>query len=351
MLDPFLLLLVMYILTFSTSVAMQVANTAPITLGQCKYRHVRKEYRDMSIAEWNAFRDSLIRLQSLKSPDGAANHSEWDWWSKIHIDNTMPAHNNPLFFPWHRAYVLAFERRLQEINASVVIPYWDWTFDWQRPIESPIFGADFGFNITPNVPDCRFPRAFFKNHCLLRQYNPANFTAYYSPSDVAKIISKQSTYDAFRELIEIVPHGIVHTSLGGKDGDMALMNSPNDPIFWLHHSMIDYIWWIWQRAHPDQANDYKGDPNSIIQPYQVTIKDMFNVNDLCYTYSPFSNNAQLATVYTQGNIASARKMGAKARKSAITRFWTVTNEWLAMNRLTKEEFQGVIEKFEKIAST
>ena len=28
------------------------------------------------------------------------------------------------------------------------------------------------------------------------------------------------------------------------------MVSPSDPAFWLHHAMVDRVWWIWQSLDP-----------------------------------------------------------------------------------------------------
>lgn len=40
-----------------------------------------------------------------------------------------PAHMTPSFFPWHRRYLLEFEKALQAVDPGVSIPYWDWTRD------------------------------------------------------------------------------------------------------------------------------------------------------------------------------------------------------------------------------
>jgi tyrosinase len=29
-----------------------------------------------------------------------------------------------------------------------------------------------------------------------------------------------------------------------------IYTSPNDPLFWLHHCMVDRVWWIWQNRKP-----------------------------------------------------------------------------------------------------
>jgi tyrosinase len=37
-----------------------------------------------------------------------------------------------------------------------------------------------------------------------------------------------------------------HYSLGGDPG-RDLFTSPGDPLFYLHHGMIDRTWWMWQQ--------------------------------------------------------------------------------------------------------
>ncbi len=44
-------------------------------------------------------------------------------------------------------------------------------------------------------------------------------------------------------------HGGGHYSLGGDPG-RDVSTSPGDPVFYLHHGMIDRVWWIWQMLSP-----------------------------------------------------------------------------------------------------
>jgi len=44
--------------------------------------------------------------------------------------------------------------------------------------------------------------------------------------------------------------------MGGDGTD--LYSSVNDPVFWLHHAMLDRIYWIWQTLHPREANEVTG---------------------------------------------------------------------------------------------
>lgn len=51
-------------------------------------------------------------------------------------------------------------------------------------------------------------------------------------------------------------HGGGHYALGGDPGhDVA--TSPGDPAFYLHHAMIDRVWWNWQMlAGPGEDRVY-----------------------------------------------------------------------------------------------
>ncbi|KAK6063572.1 hypothetical protein SCUP515_12328 [Seiridium cupressi] len=51
-------------------------------------------------------------------------------------------------------------------------------------------------------------------------------------------------------------HAAGHFSIGGDAGD--LFSSPVDPAFWLHHSMLDRVWWLWQALHLDIADTIAG---------------------------------------------------------------------------------------------
>jgi tyrosinase len=53
------------------------------------------------------------------------------------------AHRGPAFLPWHREFLLQLETELRSIDASVSIPYWNWTEDTNNPAESVIWADDF----------------------------------------------------------------------------------------------------------------------------------------------------------------------------------------------------------------
>lgn len=155
--------------------------------------------------------------------------------------------------------------------------------------------------------DCRYQRQFPRPHCLIRNYNARNFTAFYPSETIDAVVRSARDFDQIRQRIEWVPHGIVHAAVGGPNGDMTAMHSPNDPMFWLHHSNVDRLWWNWQqsgirnstrsgRSVVDPMTDYRGrtsdgvrvKSSDMLNPFGLTVNQTFNTEPLCYSYAPFS---------------------------------------------------------------
>lgn len=69
-----------------------ITRNIPVPLDDCPLGvQVRKEYRDMTTIEWQAFREALMTLQTSPSPDGGS-YSEWDWLTRVHLDYVPVAH-------------------------------------------------------------------------------------------------------------------------------------------------------------------------------------------------------------------------------------------------------------------
>lgn len=97
-------------------------------------------------------------------------------------------------------------------------------------------------------------------------------------------------------------HGAGHFAIGGDSSD--LYSSSNEPVFFLHHAMVDRVYWIWQALHPKQARDIAGtitignrppsrdalksDPlNMGVNAAEITIDDALDTlggSPLCYIY-------------------------------------------------------------------
>ncbi|KAL0066712.1 hypothetical protein AAF712_006317 [Marasmius tenuissimus] len=90
--------------------------------------------------------------------------------------------------------------------------------------------------------------------CIQRSFSSAFI---YTMSDEAVAnATKHPNFEDFRIDLEgwpvtptARPHDGVHMALGGDMTDSY--SAPSDPIFYLHHSNLDRIWWEWQMEDPE----------------------------------------------------------------------------------------------------
>ena len=125
---------------------------------------------------------------------------------------------------------------------------------------------------------------------------------------------------AFSNDFNFGAHGTVHVFVGGTGtgsplsrniGDMtSTVSAGYDPIFWLHHSMVDKVWFDWQTLHPGVSVPqhvldtpvYGGLPGSV----QIDAE-----NSLRYTYSPDSVEAAIASSGTMAETESPTEAANK----------------------------------------
>jgi len=98
--------------------------------------------------------------------------------------------------------------------------------------------------------------------------------------------ASESVYTFQNELQGRFPDGILgmhaagHVKVGGDAGDFY--SSTVDPIFFLHHGMIDRMWWIWQALHLNQAKTVAGTITLFNNPpsRNTTLEDLISTNFL-----------------------------------------------------------------------
>lgn len=173
-------------------------------------------------------------------------------------------------------FILRFEEDMQRIlgNSEFALPFWDWTADAKLPDpeQSLIWKADImggkGSPVTTG-PLIRRNWILADGTYLEREFATDGITLP-SQNDVDFALS-QRVYDSspwnhqsptgFRNVLEgwinipdsVAPnlHNRVHVWIGGS---MSPMTSPNDPVFFLHHSNIDRLWSIWQDKNPKELD-------------------------------------------------------------------------------------------------
>lgn len=89
--------------------------------------------------------------------------------------------------------------------------------------------------------------------CLSRDFSPY-FAGRYAGKNVTDYVLTQTSFGWFARKVEGGPsfedsgvHASGHYGVGGDLGIMGdLYVSPGDPIFYMHHSNLDRLWWSWQ---------------------------------------------------------------------------------------------------------
>ena len=191
-----------------------------------------------------------------------------------------------MFLPWHRMFVLWFEQELRRWIRTVHVPYWDWTSTAGRSIPSLIAG----YRPTISTPNGRVIEV---SRDRTGPSGPSGGTFDFenlpSKAEVDALMSVPD-YETFTVRLEMV-HNRPHGWIGGTMGDAS--RSPADPVFFLHHAMIDRIWRKWQQAHPSVRHPMptaalpygSNSPISVAGRTLRTVADVLNTEDLEYDYT------------------------------------------------------------------
>ncbi|TQN67016.1 Tyrosinase-like protein orsC [Colletotrichum shisoi] len=255
-----------------------------------------------------------LQSQPARTPSSEAPgvRSRFDDFVATHINQTFTAHYTGNFLSWHRYFLWQYEEALRnECGYQGTQPYWDRSKTAITGMEkSPIFDGsdtsisgngefipgrppivltgqadlpsitlpigtgggcvtsgpfrDMSVNLGPVALDLpggvlesnpEGPLAY-NPRCLKRDLTTEINRAFADATAVLpNILRPQNVYD-FQMQMQGVPgtgnigiHGGGHYSLGGDPG-RDVFTSPGDPAFYLHHAMIDRVWWMWQMLSP-----------------------------------------------------------------------------------------------------
>jgi tyrosinase len=164
-------------------------------------------------------------------------------------------HGRPDFFPWHRIYLILFEKIIRKVAQApnFTLPYWAYSDPHYQAIPAEFLNPIVGGIENPLWN----PRNVFMNDTT----NPRPLDdASINVADPLNGYWYATTFEDFAKRAERLPHNYVHNTVGNNasDGyDMAgVAMAPRDPIFWVHHCEIDRIWHSWTAsggADPDSA--------------------------------------------------------------------------------------------------
>ncbi|EPB70905.1 common central domain of tyrosinase [Ancylostoma ceylanicum] len=222
---------------------------------------VRKEYRVMSDGERLRFHGAMWRIKQS---------GEYDKISRVHSSfQTSPgAHSGPAFLPWHREFIKRVEIALRQVDPTIGLPYWDSTLDESLP--DPTMSVLWSDELMGKPDsDGHVRRGAFRNWTILdgSRYFRRNIGArgqlmtrreidtVVTARDMSLLLSftapqrhcgKAGDWSALEYI-----HGNPHVYTGG---DMAVIpTATHDPIFFLHHSMMDLIWEEWRISRQSRS--------------------------------------------------------------------------------------------------
>ena len=116
-------------------------------------------------------------------------------------------------------------------------------------------------------------------HCLSRGFldkTDFNSIGYrFSPEAVEQILGHKDYHD-FQQDLEDGPHLAIPHGVGG---DFFFTVAPYDPVFILHHTQLDRLWWRWQQTHPSNQMAYSG-PASHGSESAASLNDMLPMSAL-----------------------------------------------------------------------
>ena len=169
----------------------------------------------------------------------------------------MEETSRPHFLTWHRMYIWHYEKIVRKLSGKedFALPYWEYTNasyrvmpEAFRDTSSSLYTAGRLDSLNMGIP-------------ITEAYN-----FHMDPTNIFEC----TTYEQFNPGLDDTPHGPMHGYIGGskydtppmyneifqKDtiGVMGLLASAGfDPIFFVHHANIDYLWEIWNQSDNGKA--------------------------------------------------------------------------------------------------
>jgi tyrosinase len=287
----------------------------------CEKPKVRREWRKLSSDERSEWIKAVNCLTTLPHDTNLApivppneslippidkDTTFYDDLVYMHMDLNRRIHFTGLFLPWHRYYVQYFEDVLTgKCGYKGVMPYWDWTQDAHDFYNSPFFDPSSsgvgGWGDPDNdfqIKDGGFkdmvlaypsPHHIRRNFSLFPFTNPSLIPPWGNdpaapPRPVGFMVNTTMT----KQNVDFVVNGFegnytsMHAYLDSTNGTHINIHlimgadltglcpkaavgcvsgakwTPNDPLFFMHHAMVDKIWYDWQHKSPKNKDVFAG---------------------------------------------------------------------------------------------
>ncbi|KAK8055239.1 hypothetical protein PG993_000466 [Apiospora rasikravindrae] len=305
------------------TLARPAGSTEPRADTPCAEPVVRKEWRALSSEQQQSYIDAVKCMQSTSGKTAelySGVKSLYDDFQALHISQTDNIHWVGFFLPWHRYFLWLYEQELKTAcKYTGGIPYWNWTLDADtnaKFLSSPVFDTVHGFGgnggyvrdtgrshaasssklshiaMASDDPSatgggCVADGPFadhqvsmgpgnstaYNPHCLVRDINPSFVRQMLGKAESVQVLSQPDFWHFTRRIEGATMgnscHSAGHGGVGGRAGEMSNpYSSPGDPIFYLHHGVLDKLWNEWQRKDWDARKaDIGGPDTQFAYPY------------------------------------------------------------------------------------
>ncbi|KAL2160796.1 hypothetical protein VTH06DRAFT_993 [Thermothelomyces fergusii] len=230
----------------------------------------RRAWHTLSNDEKLEYIQAELCLMELPAKLGLpAARTRFDELQAIHQLQAYATHFVGAFLPFHRMMMYAHETALrEECNYTGYQPYWYEQRDAGRFSRSELFDPVYGFGgdgvgrdrCIADGPFANYTNALgpgYENtdHCINRAIN--DWASQGSSQQYVDACLALETFEDAWPCIEGRPHSGGHGGVGGQMQNGV--SSPGDPLFYLHHTWLDKVFWDWQaRDRPTRTTTIGG---------------------------------------------------------------------------------------------
>jgi len=165
----------------------------------------------------------------------------------------------------------AFEKALQCVNSNVMLAFWDWSSGPTTGVPSVCASATYVNRNGDTVPNPLYsgPISSAAGGGTTARRPDISTSSFAGAATSAQSAMSSTTFNSFQSALN-GPHGSVHGTVGGQM--LSVARAGFDPIFYLHHSNVDRLWWNWQQTHPGvtmPANEASHDLDPFNKPFST----------------------------------------------------------------------------------
>jgi tyrosinase len=248
----------------------------------------RQNIANLAAPELAAWRQAVASSMAIQDNRGFV------YFAGLHgLPSQDCQHSNPLFLPWHRAYLYILEMALRDIDASIALPWWDWTSDdshriglpaayTDTSVTNPLLAGETGLpQRTLDMIQTQLPDVLDFSVSPPRTVRAPGDPAELPTAGIIEQILGASTFDDFSSQLED-QHNQVHGWCGGTMSIVPI--AAFDPVFFAHHTMIDRLWYLWQLRNPNAGVGTLG-LDQALPGTPLNVGQVLDISRLGYDYA------------------------------------------------------------------